>query len=85
MGDDSYSASELRKRNLKGGSLTDDSLSASQIRSRHGIQGNSKNWATKDDPQASPLGAVAFAAIALALLAAVAWVVMRGRSTDAAP
>ena len=37
--DDSYSASELRQRNLKGGSLKDSDMSASQIRARHGVQG----------------------------------------------
>jgi hypothetical protein len=79
MSDDSYSAAELRKRNLKGGSLADDQLSAAQIRARHGISGNSANWATKDDPQSSPLSAVAIAAVALLLLAAVAFVMLRGK------
>lgn len=41
MGDDRYSASELRQRYGPGGSLKDSELSASQIRARHGIQGNS--------------------------------------------
>ena len=38
MGDDRYSASELRQRYGPGGSLKDSELSASQVRARHGIQ-----------------------------------------------
>ena len=37
MGDDRYSASELRQRYGPGGSLKDSELSASQVRARHGI------------------------------------------------
>jgi len=37
MGDDGYSASQLRSRYGPGGSEGDASLSASQLRSRHGI------------------------------------------------
>ena len=40
MGDDRYSASELRQRYGPGGSLKDSELSASQIRARHGIHAN---------------------------------------------
>ncbi len=75
--DDQFSASELRKRNLKGGSLADDQLSAAQLRARHGIAGNSKNWATADGDASSGLGGAAVAVIGLVLLAVVAWVIMR--------
>eukprot|EP00450_Noctiluca_scintillans_P040392 CAMPEP_0194480042 /NCGR_PEP_ID=MMETSP0253-20130528/2979_1 /TAXON_ID=2966 /ORGANISM="Noctiluca scintillans" /LENGTH=72 /DNA_ID=CAMNT_0039319365 /DNA_START=58 /DNA_END=276 /DNA_ORIENTATION=+ len=37
--DDQYSASELRRRNLAGGTVADDQLSAAQLRARHGVQG----------------------------------------------
>ncbi len=40
MGDDRYSASELRQRYGPGGSLKDSDLSASQIRARHGVHNN---------------------------------------------
>ena len=33
-----------RKRNLKGGSVSDENLSASQLRARHGIQSNDKKF-----------------------------------------
>ena len=38
MGDDSFSASELRQRYHKGGSVPDSDLSASQLRGRYGIE-----------------------------------------------
>ena len=41
MGDDSFSASELRQRYHKGGSIPDSDLNASQLRGRYGIE-NSK-------------------------------------------
>ena len=41
MADDSYSASQLRRRYTKGGSARDSELSASQLRSRYEID-NSK-------------------------------------------
>ncbi len=40
MSDDGYSASELRKRNLAGGTLKDSELSAAQLRSRYAIPQN---------------------------------------------
>lgn len=41
-GDDSYSASDLRRRYVRGGSAKDSELSASQLRSRYEIE-NSKH------------------------------------------
>ncbi len=46
MDDSQYSASELRKRYLKGGSLPDSDLSAGQIRSRYAIPSNSQTFST---------------------------------------
>lgn len=40
MSDDSFSASQLRQRYHKGGSLGDSELTASQLRARHGIPSN---------------------------------------------
>lgn len=37
--DDNYSASELRRRYNKGGSLQDSDLSAAQLRARHNVKG----------------------------------------------
>jgi hypothetical protein len=39
MGDDGYSASELRRRYNKGGTLQDSDLSAAQLRARHNVKG----------------------------------------------
>lgn len=39
MGDDGYSASELRRRYNKGGTLQDNDLSAAQLRARHNVKG----------------------------------------------
>lgn len=38
MGDDGLTATELRQRYHKGGSVPDSDLSASQLRGRYGIQ-----------------------------------------------
>jgi hypothetical protein len=64
MGDDRYSASELRQRYGPGGSLNDSELSASQIRARHGIQGNTFS---DTGPSSVMLIALAVAAIVGAL------------------
>ena len=40
MGDSDLSASELRQRYHRGGSLRDDELSAQQLRARHGVPTN---------------------------------------------
>ena len=46
--DSALSASELRQRYLKGGSLPDDALSASQLRSRHGLASNTRGFSTSE-------------------------------------
>ena len=40
MGDSELSASELRQRYNRGGTVKDDELTASQLRARHGIPKN---------------------------------------------
>ena len=73
MADDTFSASALRNRNLKGGSLSDADLSASQLRARHGIAGN--KWAVeKDEGGVNPLVIVM---IALIIAAVIAWLALR--------
>lgn len=46
---DDLSASELRRRFHKGGSIPDSELTASQLRARHGIAGNSRDFSTKEN------------------------------------
>ena len=40
--DSELSASELRKRYMRGGTLNDDELTSAQLRARHAIPSNSK-------------------------------------------
>ena len=47
MGDDAYSASQLRNRYGPGGTEGDSNLSASQLRSRHGVQ--NRDFAKNND------------------------------------
>ena len=42
MADSELSASELRQRYHKGGTVADDELTAAQVRARHGIASNTK-------------------------------------------
>lgn len=42
MGDSDLSASELRRRYHRGGTLKDDELTSAQLRARHGIPTNNK-------------------------------------------
>ncbi len=42
MADSDLSASELRKRYHRGGTVTDDNLSSAQLRARYAIPSNSK-------------------------------------------
>ena len=46
QGDDSRSASELRQRYHRGGSVPDSALSASQLRARYGVQSNKPDFST---------------------------------------
>ncbi len=45
MGDSGMSASELRQRYHRGGSVPDDQLSSAQLRARHAIPSNSRGKA----------------------------------------
>ena len=47
MGDSDLSASELRRRYHKGGSLADSELSAKQIRARHAVPSNTADFSTR--------------------------------------
>jgi hypothetical protein len=51
MGDSELSASELRQRYNRGGTVKDDELTAAQLRARHGIPKNKSDFSTgsKDD------------------------------------
>lgn len=48
MADSDYSASELRKRYLRGGSIPDDQLSSAQVRARHAVPKNRDDFSTGD-------------------------------------
>ena len=71
---DQYSASELRKMYLKGGSLPDDALSSAELKARHSIKGNKPNFSTGDpvaqDSTTTLLVVVSLAVGVLAVLAA---------------
>ena len=54
MADDNLSASQLRSRYHKGGTLGDDELSSSQLQARYGQPKNSKNWSKKPAKSAFP-------------------------------
>ena len=47
MGDSDLSASELRQRYHKGGSLADSELSAKQVRARHAVPSNAQDFSTR--------------------------------------
>jgi hypothetical protein len=44
MADSDLSASELRKRYHRGGTVKDDELTSAQLRARHAIPSNSKGF-----------------------------------------
>jgi hypothetical protein len=44
MADSDLSASELRKRYHRGGTVKDDELTSAQLRARHAIPSNSKDF-----------------------------------------
>eukprot|EP00981_Chlorochromonas_danica_P002630 scaffold510_cov179-Ochromonas_danica.AAC.2 len=48
MVDSEFSASELRMRYHRGGTVPDDQLSSAQLRARHAIPANSKDFSTAD-------------------------------------
>lgn len=74
MGDSSLSASELRSRYAKGGSLTDDNLSASQLRARYNVQSNTKDFSSKEDSGVSLGPAIAIVVVVLALVGVIGFV-----------
>jgi len=64
MGDDGYSASQLRSRYGPGGSEGDASLSASQLRSRHGI--NNREFKNQGGMNPAVIGVAILAVFAVA-------------------
>mgnify|MGYP006940551445 CR=1 FL=1 len=49
MGDSQFSASELRKRYHRGGTVNDDELSSAQLRAKYAIPANRKDFSTNED------------------------------------
>ena len=75
MGDSSLSASELRKRYLAGGSLSDDQLTAAQLRARAGITSNARDFSSKDNAGGSPMQGLLILTIAVGAIAAVVYLI----------
>lgn len=70
MGDSELTASELRKRYQRGGTVKDDELTAAQLRARHGVHSNSRDFSTSQtEKDAVGLGSPI---IAIALIAVIA-------------
>jgi len=67
MSDDQFSASELRARYERGGTLSDDQLTASQLRARHAIPHNTRDFSTR--PPTEPPGTGSGTAMAVILCA----------------
>lgn len=65
MSDDSFKASELRRRYQAGGSLPDDNLSARQLRARHGIESNKKNFGGDGSDSSGLIPIILFILVAL--------------------
>ncbi|ETV94618.1 hypothetical protein H310_11880 [Aphanomyces invadans] len=73
MGDDGMSASELRSRYGRGGSVRDCDLSAAQLRSRYAIEKNT----FKDHPTDNS-ALIAAAVVALLIIAGAAFYFTHG-------
>lgn len=69
MGDSELSASELRKRYQRGGTVKDDELTAAQLRARHGVTSNARDFSTS---QVSAEGGSSPVSIAIALIVVLA-------------
>ena len=76
MGDSDLSASELRKRYLAGGTLSDDQLTAAQLRARAGIASNSRDFSTRGNTSGSSLQGLLILTVAVAAVAAVVYLMM---------
>eukprot|EP01032_Pedospumella_encystans_P017348 gene17348-19771_t len=70
MADSELSASELRKRYLRGGTLNDDELTSAQLRARHAIPSNSKDFGSSGSGKSGSAGPIVVIA-ALVLVAVV--------------
>ncbi|KAJ0409818.1 hypothetical protein P43SY_005712 [Pythium insidiosum] len=73
MSDDGYTASELRQRYERGGSVQDCDLSAAQLRARYAIPNNT----FKPDKSQSNATLVIGAVVALLVLAGAAYMLMQ--------
>lgn len=75
MGDSDLSASELRRRYHRGGTVKDDELSSAQLRAKYAIPGNRKDFSTAEEEAQGKngnAGLLIFAAVAVLVLLAVA-------------
>ena len=76
MADDGLSASELRNRYHKGGSLGDDELSSSQLQARYGQPKNRKDWNKNSQKSAFPPEMIALVFV-VAVVVLVAYGLLR--------
>ncbi len=74
--DSSLSASELRQRYSKGGSLSDSALSASQLRARHGVASNNKDFSTSRNSSSFSLLRYSLVSLVLAAVGAALYMYM---------
>lgn len=75
MGDSEFSASELRQRYHRGGTVKDDELSSAQLRAKYAIPANRKDFSTNEDESAkrkSNSSAMVIAALGILILLAIA-------------
>ncbi|OQS04171.1 hypothetical protein THRCLA_20947 [Thraustotheca clavata] len=72
MADDGYTATELRSRYGRGGTVGDSDLSAAQLRSRYSIEKNT----FKDHPQSNKTVMIA-AGVAIAVILLTAFLLTR--------
>lgn len=73
MADSQLSASELRQRYHKGGSVSDENLSAAQLRARYGIGSNPKDFSTRENATSGGYTTALFAVLAVLVLAGAAY------------
>eukprot|EP01031_Cornospumella_fuschlensis_P030539 gene30539-36908_t len=78
MDDSSLSASELRHRYHRGGTVPDDELTSAQLRARHAIPSNTRDFSTRDDSQGQGNAGflVIVAVVAVVAIGAIAYFVL---------
>lgn len=68
MSDSQYSASELRQRYHRGGTIKDDELSSAQLRAKYAIPANRRDFSTVDGESSGGKSSAAMVGAALGVL-----------------